>query len=290
MTTTALLIVLAAAFLHAFWNYLAKKSRNKIAFIWWFILFAVVFYFPMFLYFFAGSRIPAVGWACIIATGILHTFYFFFVGSSYEHGDLSVVYPLARGFGPFWVPILAVVILREQLSLTGSIGIAFVVAGIYVIHLKFFSFKTLYEPFTAIRSAASIWALLTGCTIAAYSLVDKVGVKSVPPALYIYFIFLIPLVFLTPWVLIKEKKALKPEWRLNKGPIMVVGFLVAFTYLLVLFAMQTSNVSYVVAVREVSIVFSALFGTLWLGEGHRQPRLIGAFLIALGVVFIGLSR
>jgi uncharacterized membrane protein len=276
--------------LHAFWNYLAKKSRNKIAFIWWFILCAVVFYFPMFLYFYVGSKISAVGWACIVATGLLHTFYFFFVGSSYEQGDLSVVYPLARGFGPFWVPILAVVILGEQLSLAGIIGIAFVVAGIYTIHLKFFSFKTLFEPFTAIRSAGSIWALLTGCTIAAYSLVDKVGVQSVHPAMYIYFIFLIPLIFLTPYVLIKEKTALKPEWQVNKGPIMLVGFLVAFTYLLVLFAMQTSNVSYVVAVREVSIVFSALFGIMWLGEGHRQPRLIGAFLIALGVVFIGLSR
>ncbi len=188
------------------------------------------------------------------------------------------------------MPILAVVILREQLSLTGIIGIALVVAGIYAIHLKLFSFKTLFEPFTAIRSTASIWALLTGCTIAAYSLVDKVGVKSVHPAVYIYFIFLIPLIFLTPYVLIKERKALKPEWYMNKGPIMLVGFLVAFTYLLVLFAMQTSNVSYVVAVREVSIVFSALFGTVWLGEGHRQPRLIGAFLITLGVVFIALSR
>jgi len=290
MTGTALLIVLVSAFLHAFWNYLAKKSRNKIAFIWWFILFAVIFYFPMFLYFYVGITISAAGWSCIVATGILHTFYFFFVGSSYEQGDLSVVYPLARGFGPFWVPILAVVILGERLSLPGIIGIALVVAGIYAIHLKSFSFKTLFEPFAAIRSAASIWALLTGCTIAAYSLVDKMGVKSVHPAVYIYFIFLIPLIFLTPYVLIKERRALKPEWQINKGPIMVVGFLVAFTYLLVLFAMQTSNVSYVVAVREVSIVFSALFGIMWLGESHRQPRLIGAFLIALGVVFIGLSR
>jgi drug/metabolite transporter (DMT)-like permease len=244
----------------------------------------------MFLYFYVGITISAVGWSCIVATGILHTFYFFFVGSSYERGDLSLVYPLARGFGPFWVPILAVVILREQLSLPGVIGIAFVVVGIYAIHLKSFSFKTLFEPFTAIRSAASIWALLTGCTIAAYSLVDKVGVKSVHPAVYIYFIFLIPLILLTPYVLIKERKALKPEWQINKGPIMVVGFLVVFTYLLVLFAMQTSNVSYVVAVREVSIVFSALFGIIWLGEGHRRCRLIGAFLIALGVAFIGLSR
>ena len=289
MTGTALLLVLLAAFLHAFWNYLTKKSRNKIAFIWWFILSAVILYFPMFLYFYVGMKISAVGWACIVATGTLHTFYFFFVGSAYEKGDLSVVYPLARGFGPFWVPILAVAILREQLSLPGVIGIALVVVGIYAIHLKSFSFKTLFKPFTAIRSAPSIWALLTGCTIAAYSLVDKVGVKSVHPAVYIYFIFLIPLIFLSPYVLIKEGKSLKPEWKINKKSIMVVGFLVAFTYLLVLFAMQTSNVSYVVAVREVSIVFSALFGIIWLGEGHRQPRLIGAFLIALGVFLIGLS-
>jgi uncharacterized membrane protein len=188
------------------------------------------------------------------------------------------------------VPILAVVVLREQLSLAGAVGIAFVVVGIYAIHLKSFSLKTLFEPFTAIRSAGSIWALLTGCTIAAYSLVDKVGVKSVNPAVYIYFVFLIPLIFLTPYVLAKERGALKPEWQLNKGTIMVVGFLVAFTYLLVLFAMQTSNVSYVVAVREVSIVFSSLFGTMWLGEGYRQTRFSGSFLIALGVVFIGLSR
>lgn len=290
MTVTALLLVLFSAFLHAFWNYLAKKSRNKIAFIWWFIFAAVVFYLPMFLYFFPGMKISATGWSCIVATGILHSFYFFFVGSSYEHGDLSVVYPLARGFGPFWVPILAVVILREQLSLAGIIGIALVVAGIYVIHLKTFSFKSFFEPFTAIRSTPSIWALLTGCTIAAYSLVDKVGVQSVHPAVYIYFMFFIPLLFLTPWVLIKQRKALKSEWQINKRPIMVAGILVVFTYLLILFAMQTSNVSYVVAAREVSIVFSALFGIMWLGESHRQPRLIGAFMIALGVGFIGLSR
>ena len=290
MTVTALLLVLFSAFLHAFWNYLAKKSRNKIAFIWWFIFAAGIFYFPMFLYFFPGMKISATGWGCIVATGILHTLYFFFVGSSYELGDLSVVYPLARGFGPFWVPILAVVILGEQLSIPGIIGIVFVVVGIYVIHLKSFSFKTVFGPFTAIRNTASIWALLTGCTIAAYSLVDKVGVQSVHPAVYIYFMFLIPLLFLTPYVLVKQRKTLKPEWQINKGPIMVVGFLVVFTYLLILFAMQTSNVSYVVAAREVSIVFSASFGIMWLGESHRKPRLIGAFLIALGVGFIGLSR
>jgi drug/metabolite transporter (DMT)-like permease len=102
--------------------------------------------------------------------------------------------------------------------------------------------------------------------------------------------FVISLLLLTPYVLIKERKGLKLEWQTNKGPILVNGFLVLFTYMLILFAMQISNVSYVAVAREVSIVFSALFGIIWLGESHRQQRLIGSILIALGVVFIGLSH
>jgi len=216
--------------------------------------------------------------------------YFFFVGGSYERGDLSLAYPLARGFGPLLVPVLAVILLREQLSPSGIAGIALVVIGIYLIHLRSFSRPSLFEPFAAIRGKASVWALMTGCTIAAYSLVDKVGVQSVHPPVYIYLMFLISLLLLTPYVVIKERKALIPEWQINRGPIMADGFLVLFTYMLILFAMQMSKVSYVVAVRELSIVFSALFGSLWLGEGYRRQRLTGALLIALGVVFVGLSR
>ncbi len=290
MSGLSLGIVLIAAFLHAFWNTLAKKSRIKIVFIWWFILIACIFYSPLFLYFYAAIEISAVGWACIVATGILHALYFFFVGGSYERGDLSLAYPLARGFGPFLVPILAVILLREQLSPSGIAGIALVVIGIYLIHLRSFSLQSFFEPFAAIRGNASIWALLTGCTITAYSLVDKVGVGLVNPPVYIYLMFVISLLLLTPYVLIKERKGLKLEWQTNKGPILVNGFLVLFTYMLILFAMQISNVSYVAVAREVSIVFSALFGIIWLGESHRQQRLIGSILIALGVVFIGLSR
>ena len=111
MTGSALGIVLIAAFLHAFWNYLAKKSRNKIAFIWWSILFSVILFLPMFLYYWPAATISSGGWSCIVATGILHAFYFWFMGRAYERGDLSLVYPLARGSGPLFVPILAVLLL-----------------------------------------------------------------------------------------------------------------------------------------------------------------------------------
>ena len=95
--------------------------------------------------------------------------------------------------------------------------------------------------------------------------------------------------FLSPDVSWRERTWLKEEWHINKGTILVVGFLVLFTYLMVLFALQMSKGSYVVAVREVSIAFSACYGALRLGEKHARQRFVDAVSIALAVVLIGLS-
>jgi drug/metabolite transporter (DMT)-like permease len=290
MSGLALGLVLVAAFLHASWNYLAKKSRNKIAFIWWAILFSTILFFPMFIYFWPAVTISPAGWACIVATGILHAFYFWFMGGAYERGDLSLVYPLSRGTGPMLVPILAVLFINEQLSFPGVLGITLVIAGIYVIHLRSFSIQSFLEPFLAMRGGASLWALCTGGTIAGYSLVDKVGVTRVYPPVYIYLMFVISLLLLSPYVFVKVRLDLKKEWNINKIQILIVGFLDLFTYLLVLFALQISKVSYVAAAREVSIVFSAFLGIMLLREKNAPQKLAGAVLISLGVVLIGLSR
>src|SRR5210317_2245193 len=136
MSGLALVVVLVAAFLHASWNFLAKKSKKKIAFIWWFLLIATIGYLPMFLYFWPRHTVSPAGWACIVATGILHALYFWFMGGAYERGGLSLVYPLSRGSGPLFVPILAIIFLQEQLSFAGIVGISLVILGIYFIHLK----------------------------------------------------------------------------------------------------------------------------------------------------------
>jgi len=290
MSGIAMAIVLAAAFLHAGWNYLTKKSQRKIVFIWWFLLIAVILYFPMFLYYWSQTTIPPVGWSCVVASGLLHGLYFWFLGGAYERGDLSLVYPLSRGSGPLFVPFLAVGLIHEQLFLLGILGIALIIFGIYVIHLRSFSGKSLLEPFWALRSGASLWALCTGGTIAAYSLVDKVGVGAVYPPVYIYLMTSITWLLLSPYVLVKERMCLREEWHINKGTILIVGFLVLFTYMMILFALRMGKVSYVVAVREVSIVFSAYYGIIWLAEKHARQKFVGAGLIALGVVLIGLSR
>jgi len=289
MTGTALSIVLVAALLHALWNYLTKTSRNKIAFIWWAILFSTIIFLPMFLYYWPTVTISAAGWGCIIATGIFHAFYFWFMSGAYQRGDLSLVYPLSRGSGPLFVPILAVLLLNEQLSALGVAGIALVIVGIFGIHLRSFSVQSMHEPFMAIRGGASLWAFCTGGTIAGYSLVDKVGVNIVHPPVYIYLMFIITLLLLTPLVFVKVRRDLKTEWKMNKIKILGVGFLQLFTYMMILFALQIGKVSYVAAVREVSIVFSALIGTVLLREKNAPQKFFGAVLICAGVIFIGLS-
>jgi drug/metabolite transporter (DMT)-like permease len=290
MSGMALGLVLAAAFLHATWNYLTKKSQVKLVFIWWFLLISVLLYFPLFLYFWTRTTITSVGWTCIIATSILHALYFGFLGQAYEEGDLSIVYPLARGMGPFLVPFFAVGLIKEQLSLLGIMGIGLIILGIYILHLTSFSKTTFLQPFIRLKDRSSRWALGTGVTIALYSLVDKIGVGHVYPPVYIYLMFVGAFILLSPYILMKKRLLLFEEWQKNKHTILAVGFLALFTYLLVLFAMQMSKVSYIVALRETGILFSALYGAFWLREGHVRQKIVGAILIFCGVFSIGFSK
>jgi drug/metabolite transporter (DMT)-like permease len=290
MNGVALGLVLAAAFLHASWNFLAKKSQMTLMFIWWFLLVSALFYFPLFLYFWPRTTISPTGWICIAATSILHALYFWSLGEAYALGDLSLIYPLARGIGPLLVPVLAVGLIKEQLSAPGILGIGLIVIGIYVLHVSGFSKRTFFMPFRALRSGSSLWAITTGGTIALYSLVDKVGVSNVNPPVYVYLMFLGAWMLLTPYVLVKERRFLLAEWHRHRGAIVVVGFLVLFTYMLILFAMRLSKVSYVVALRETSILFSVFLGILWLHEKHGRQKFVGAALIFFGVFFISLSE
>jgi uncharacterized membrane protein len=225
-----------------------------------------------------------------VSTSVLHSLYFFFLGSAYEAGDLSIVYPLARGIGPLVVPLLAVSLIGEELSTLGILGISLVISGIYILHLPSFAKQTFFSAFRGLGSRASRWALGTGGTIALYSLVDKVGVHQIYPPVYIYLMSVGIWFLLTPYVMVKKREWLRTEWESKKGSILAVGFLIPFTYLLVLFAMEVSKVSYVVALRESSILFSLIYGTISLREGESGQRILGAFLIFLGVFSLGLSK
>jgi len=290
MTSIAMAVVLASALLHACWNYLAKKSGRKVVFIWWSLLGSAVLYLPMFVYFKPQTAITPAGWSLIFVSGAIHFLYFYFLGRAYQLGDLSLVYPLSRGMAPLVVALLAIGVVRERLQLVGWVGIALVVSGIFVIHLRSFSRKSLLEPFAAVRGEASVWAALTGLAIASYSLVDKMGVNLVEPPVYIYLMNIVTWLLLSPFVLMTEAGRIGEEWRKNSVTIVSVSVLVTASYLMILFALQIANVSYVVAVREMSIVFSVAFGIVQLKERYGPQKLLGAVMIMIGVVTIGLIR
>ncbi len=291
MTTLALALVVSAAFMHAVWNFLYKRAKDKPSFAWLFGVAAVVIYLPVFLLMLGRQPIPREGWYLVLVSSLLHTLYFSFLGRGYSAGDLSLVYPLARGTGPLLVPLWAVPFLGEQLSSIGVAGILAVVVGVYVLHLQEISWAGLLAPLRSIRTRPTRIALFSGLLISLYTTVDGMAVRYVEPMVYMYLFMAFYSLFYGPVVLKGGGlERVKAEWRSNALPILVVAFLVVFTYVMVLFAMTMSKVSYVAAARELSVVFGAAMGTWLLRERYGRAKVGGSVLIALGVSLIGLAR
>lgn len=290
MTGLALALVLSSALLHSLWNLLYKRAKDKPSFALLFGLAAAVIYLPVFLFMVWRQPIPLEGWLPIVASAVIHVFYFAFLGRGYSAGDLSLVYPLARGTGPLLVPLWAALFLAERPSAAGLAGILTVVGGIYLLHLRELSTRGLLAPLLSVTTRPTQAALITGILISFYTVVDKVGVGYVHPFVYLYLLTSLYSLMYAPFVLKTSGwPAVRAEWRLNHLSILAVGFLMAFTYAMVLFAMTMSHVSYVAAAREVSVVFGALMGTVLLKESYGRAKVAGSALIAAGIALIALA-
>lgn len=288
MTGTALALVLGAAVLHSVWNALAKRAQDQLAFLWSSVSLATLVLGPLALWPLRNEGFPLGAAPFVAATIFLHAFYFFALGRSYRLGEFSLVYPIARGLGVALVPLLALPLFDERLSPLGSTGVALVVLGIVGLHLGPRAMSAVASPSRS-AGAGTWWALLTGLTIATYSLVDKAGVARLHPLPYIALLGLGSSLVLLPAVL-ANRDALRREWQVNARAILVAAAMNLTAYLLVLFAFRLAKAGYVVAARELSIVFSAIIGSLWLGEGRLGPRLLGAAVILAGVACVALAR
>ncbi|MCL4534661.1 MAG: DMT family transporter [Bacteroidetes bacterium] len=290
MTGLALALVLAAAFLHATWNFLFKRAKDKPSFVLLFGLASVVMYLPVFVFMAGRQPIPWEAWFAIGASGVVHALYFATLARGYSVGDLSLVYPLARGTGPLLVPVWAALFLGEHPSATGLAGILAVVGGVYILHLQELSWRGMLSPLLSVRTRATRAALLTGLLISVYTTVDKIGVTYAEPFVYMYLFSTLYTLLYAPFVLTTSGwAAVNTEWRLNARSILVVGFLVVFTYTMVLFAMTMSHVGYVAAAREFGVVVGAAMGTLLLKESYGRAKVGGAALIAIGIAMIALA-
>jgi drug/metabolite transporter (DMT)-like permease len=282
----ALALVVCAAVLHATWNALAKRAENQFAFLWSSVSLATLLLLPIGLLRLPNEPAPVSGLPFVAASVGIHALYFWALGRSYRYGDFSRVYPMARGLGVALVPLIALPVFGERLSWLGSLGIGLVVLGIV----------WLSRPPAAARASAgtgigagTAWAVVTGLTIASYSLVDKAGVARLHPMPYIALMGLGLSAVLSP-VVLADRQALAHEWRQRWRTILVASAMNLTSYLLVLFAFRLSKVGYVVASRELSILFSAFIGSLWLGEGRLAPRLAGASVVLAGVICVAFAR
>jgi drug/metabolite transporter (DMT)-like permease len=276
--------VACAAGLHAGWNALAKRGGDPVVFLWSATVASTVLLVPLGLAQLARDGLAPAAIPFIVATTLVHVVYFVSLGRAYAAGAYSLVYPVARGLGVALVPLLAFVVFDERLSLAGSAGIALVVLGIASLRRVPGRSATVTSPSAG---RVLLWPVVTGLTIATYSLVDKAGVARLNPVPYIMFMEAGCALLGLP-LLALRREAVRREWR-QWRTFALAGVMSALAYTLVLFAFQLSKTGYVVAARELSIVLSAVIGSLWLREGRLAPRLAGAGIVLAGVVCIALA-
>jgi drug/metabolite transporter (DMT)-like permease len=283
VSLAALVLVACAAALHAGWNALAKRGGDPIVFLWCATLASTLAVTPFGIWQLARNGFATAAVPFIVATIVVHAAYFYALGRAYATGAYSLVYPVARGLGVALVPVLALFLFDERLSPAGTLGVALVVAGIATLHLL------QGRPAGAPRLGSGLlWPILTGFTIAGYSLVDKAGVARINPIPYIMLMEMgcallgLPLLFVRREAVRRELRG----WR----HIVMAGVMSTLAYTLVLFAFRMSKTGYVVAARELSIVLSALIGSLVLREGSLAPRLAGAAVVLAGVACIAMAR
>jgi drug/metabolite transporter (DMT)-like permease len=230
-------------------------------------------------------------WSLMAVSGLVHWLYFVCLLTGYRKSDLTIVYPMARGSGPLLSSGVAVVVFGEQLSALGTLGIAGVVIGVFLIAGGPALWSAAHDPAKKERVVAGVfWGLLTGTLIACYTVLDAWAVKvlAISPILFDYWCNILRMPYAAIPVL-RDMPEAKRLWRLQWKHAAVVGVFSPIAYVCVLYAVLIAPVSHVAPAREVSMLFAALIGGHLLGEGDRMLRVLGAACIAVGVMALALG-
>jgi drug/metabolite transporter (DMT)-like permease len=272
-------LVLLAALMHASWNAVVKSDKDRLLSMGVVMVAGAVWGAAM-APFLPWPDLKA--WPFMIASVIIHNFYYFFLLRAYAHGDLGHVYPIARGLGPLLVALVSGSVLGEALLLHEALGVLLISGGI--IGLSFAGgIKALFRD-----RWGTFFAVLTGCTIAGYTIVDGLGARSAGNALsYIVWLNITE----GPWVLLIGFWRRGPDvawqhvrqygWRSAIG-----GVVAAVGYGIAIWALSLGAMAHVAALRETSVLFAALMGVFLLHERFGWRRVLAAALIVCGLVLM----
>ena len=289
MELFSILLILLSALLHALWNYLVKKSRDKQVFLWLRMFFILVMFLPVFIYLtWIGEG--EIYWTILFISAAIHTVYNIFLAKTYEAGDISLTYPIVRAY-PLFALVPAYFIFNETISTSAGAGMILIVCGLYSINLRSITVKGLLNPITHYNRRAVMLAAITALICATYSISDKLGVLSGSAFVFFYVMTMVQFVMYTVYLSrVKPIKSFKIEWRKNKWTAAFAGFLTFTAYIIILITFKTNKVAYVVALRQVSIVFGVLLGVVFLKEKYGGVRFIASILIFSGAYLIGISN
>lgn len=264
--------------LHAVWNALVKASSDRLAILGLIAAGHVVLGVVLAI----GAPLPSLeSWGYIAASTIIHFGYYFLLYHSYRLGDLSQVYPIARGMAPMLVAIGAQVFAGENLSPLAWLGVLVTSGGIFLLSGSLFSRKT--PPLLVLT------AMATGLIIASYSLVDGLGVRAAGTERgYIGWLFIAE-IFVAGAVLSSLGRRVKQISRKTILAGLLGGLVSAMAYALVIYAKSFSPLAAVSTLRETSVVFAALIGLIWLRERPWKLRLFASGIVASGVIIMTLA-
>jgi drug/metabolite transporter (DMT)-like permease len=293
MTLYVLALVLTAGFFHAIWNLLAKRAGGGGApFVWLYTALSALLYAPVAavtVLALGQTRMGALGLVFVFGTAVLHTGYFLSLQKGYSVGDLSVVYPLARGTGPLLASFAAIALFGERPGPVAVAGILLIASGVFVLA---------WEPGSEGRSPSQdkekrlgvLYGLLTGAFIAGYTLWDKQAVSGLALSVVLYYWagLSVQAVLLAPLAL-RDRGEVRQAWRSYRTEVFGVSLLSPLSYLLVLYALVSAPVSHVAPAREVGILIGVALGGGLLEESGMPRRLLAAVAIVAGVVALALG-
>jgi drug/metabolite transporter (DMT)-like permease len=271
--TSALLLALAAAFVHACWNLLLARPRDPEAAMAVALVVAIAAFAPVAVVF---GHVDSRVWPYILATGLFELAYFALLAAAYRRLELSVVYPVARGSAPVLVLLAGVLAFGKSTSWGQALGVLLVGGGVVLVSgLK-----------RADRRGIPFGLVIAGC-IAAYTLIDKRGIRYASPIAYLELSMIIPsLVYAVVVLRWKGRSAVRAAvtW-----PTCVAGLATFVAYALVLAALERASAASVAAVRETSVLIVAALAGVFLKERVGVERLAGAALVVGGVALLSLS-
>ncbi|HEX3648178.1 MAG TPA: DMT family transporter [Pseudonocardiaceae bacterium] len=281
MSPAAIVLVVVAAFAHAGWNTSAKRAgTGGSVFVWLYATMSVVLLVPAAVVdLLVTNTSPAPSWVLALGiTGVLHTAYFVLLQLGYAKGDMSVVYPLARGTGPLLAVLFAVVVLGERPGVVALAGGLAVVVGVFVIG------GAGAATGGGRRWVGVAYGVVTGITIAGYTLWDAHSVTTlgVPPLVQLCGSVVVESAVLAPVALAKRAE-LATLWQDHRRDAAVVAVLSPLAYTLILYALRIAPVAVVAPARELAIVIGGVIAWRVLHEPNPARRLAGAAIVLAGV-------